>query len=94
MLIVVSYDIVNNSKRDRIVKVLQAYGTRVQKSVFECDLVDRERLNVYSKLTRIMKEYPHETDSIRFYKICASCLKLVEIIGAGEIQLRPQFIIV
>jgi CRISPR-associated protein Cas2 len=38
MLVIVCYDISDDSKRTRLYKWLQGYGTPVQRSVFECDL--------------------------------------------------------
>jgi CRISPR-associated endonuclease Cas2 len=38
MLYVVSYDIADDARRVRVHATLRNYGTRVQYSVFECDL--------------------------------------------------------
>ncbi|MCA9742068.1 CRISPR-associated endonuclease Cas2, partial [candidate division KSB1 bacterium] len=38
MLLLVSYDIVDDKQRTKLAKRLQNYGQRVQYSVFECDL--------------------------------------------------------
>jgi len=73
MLLLISYDIVETKKRNKIVKILEKYGTRVQFSVFECDLVERQKLDLQSKLIKIMKEFENNEDSIRFYKICEKC---------------------
>ena len=38
MFILVSYDIPNDKRRLKVMKAVQDYGTRVQYSVFECEL--------------------------------------------------------
>ena len=46
----VSYDIVNDKRRNRVCKTLMDYGDRVQYSVFCCQLNDRELLQLREKL--------------------------------------------
>ncbi len=95
MLIVISYDIESNKKRRKITEILEGYGNRVQKSVFECDLDEKDKLDIYSQLNNVMQDdrMKNETDSIRFYKICERCLTQVEIIGSGKIELRESFVV-
>jgi CRISPR-associated protein Cas2 len=50
MLIVVSYDILNDSRRTRLAHALKDFGERVQYSVFECRL-DTEQLGKLLSLT-------------------------------------------
>lgn len=46
----VSYDVADDRRRNRIAKVLLDYGDRVQFSVFCCQLSPRERVQMDSKL--------------------------------------------
>jgi len=94
MIIIVSYDITEQNKRSKIVKVLRECGKRVQKSVFECDVSERDRLDIFSKLSKIMKDKKEEKDSIRFYKICDKCLSQTKIIGDGRIEKREDYLII
>ena len=99
MIIVVGYDVNTETAKGRrrlrrVALACKDYGQRVQKSVFECDLTDQDRRDVYSQLKSIMVRWDEPEDSVRFYKICATCLRMVEIIGAGKIELREQFILV
>ena len=43
MFYLVCYDIVSDRRRNKVSKLLEAYGLRVQKSVFECVLDDKEK---------------------------------------------------
>lgn len=63
--ILVIYDISDNKKRNHLVKILNEYGFRVQKSAFEA-LIEP---NKYKNLIKRIKDIPDSSDSIRVYKI-------------------------
>ena len=46
----VSYDIVDDKRRNRVFRTLMDFGDRVQYSVFCCQLSERELLNLKEKL--------------------------------------------
>ncbi len=79
MYLIVSYDIPDDKRRNRISKVLKNYGERVQFSVFECDLTREQLLRMQHALTKIIKE--QEDDSVRFYFLCDGCKRKIERIG-------------
>ena len=81
MLYVISYDISIDRRRARVAKLLEGFGQRVQRSVFECDLTERQYAVLERKLRRLLKQA--EGDSLRTYRLCASCVKQVQIEGAG-----------
>jgi len=60
MFVVFAYDIPNNKRRTKVMKMLEGYGEHVQESVFECDLQAatyrqlRQRLNQLLNLSRII----------------------------------------
>ena len=64
-MVLIIYDISDNRRRSRMVKVLESFGVRVQKSAFEAIL----RPNKYRKLLNSIKNIPEKTDSVRVYKI-------------------------
>lgn len=58
------YDIVDNKRRNKMVKCLEAYGVRVQKSAFEA-LLNRKQ---YEKMLRESSSLiDAEVDSLRVY---------------------------
>ena len=67
---VVAYDIADDKRRLRIVKVLEKYGVRVNFSVFECVLTESQYLKVQQLLKDKMKE---KEDRIIFYPVCVNC---------------------
>lgn len=59
------YDIIENSRRSKLVKLLESYGFRVQKSAFEARLTDKQ----YYELIGKIEFFSHPDDNIRIYKI-------------------------
>ncbi|OCL26495.1 CRISPR-associated endonuclease Cas2 [Orenia metallireducens] len=82
MFIVVSYDISNDKRRNKIFKVLKDYGQWIQYSIFECGLEQKEYLKLRSRLNQLIDE--EAGDSIRFYFLCEHCTNKVERIGGIE----------
>lgn len=81
MRTIITFDISNDRKRYRATKVLKTVGVRVQKSVFEATSMPRALyLRIRSKLEGIVVP---ETDSLRYYSLCATCAARIEHFGAG-----------
>lgn len=81
MRTVIAFDITDDRKRYRVVKALKAYATRVQKSVFEAtDLGPGAYLRMRGE---IEKHVDPRTDSVRYYRLCGSCVGSVEHYGSG-----------
>lgn len=66
--VLVIYDIIDNKKRLKLVKYLNSFGFRVQKSCYEAKLSQR----AYDKLMSGIGKYADAEDSIRIYKIIGS----------------------
>ncbi len=89
MFILVCYDIVDNRVRYRVVKALKGYGVRVQKSVFECRNITEHK---FLKLIATLEDFiNHEEDSVRYYPLCAGCIKTIEFSGIGDISKGEKF---
>ena len=82
MRIVVSYDIVQDRCRAKVARCMEDYGTRVQKSVFECSLDEGSLVRLQVKLSDLIDQ---EQDSVRFYRLCNRCRSTIEVLGAGSI---------
>lgn len=83
MYVVVSYDIVDDQKRTRLSKVLLNYGRRVQKSVFECLLNDREFVQMKQEVDGAIDM---EVDSVRYYILCQRCVPNISVSGLGTVS--------
>jgi CRISPR-associated protein Cas2 len=60
----ICYDVVQDNRRNKVAHLLEGYGMRVQKSVFECVLTDKQYEMLTRKLDRYLKP---EEDQLRFY---------------------------
>lgn len=87
----VCFDIVSDKIRYRAVKILLKYGTRVQKSVFECLLDDRQFLQLKSALEKVIK---FDQDSVRYYLLCKNCARNITISGLGLYTQNEDVIII
>lgn len=63
-IVLIIYDIVDNKNRTQMVKCLEKYGVRVQKSAFEALLVRRQYDKLMKEAQRIIDL---STDSLRIY---------------------------
>ena len=74
----VAYDIADDRRRNRVAKILQDFGTRVQYSICECNTDRRALLRLQSRLG---KAIDLKEDTITFYHLCAMCEKQIDRIG-------------
>jgi CRISPR-associated protein Cas2 len=88
MFILVSYDIVDDRKRNRVAKTLISYGRRVQKSVFECHIDERLFLKMKAQ---IEKNIDQTEDSVRYYFLCGKCVDRIHVSGTGSIYTDEDF---
>lgn len=82
MFVVVSYDIIDDQRRNKIANALKDYGSRVQKSVFECNI---SRIKFDEMVKELLRVYDSSEDSIRIYYLCESCLNKVKVCGVGKL---------
>jgi len=88
----VCFDIVEDRKRAKVAKILEGFGVRVQKSVFECPQLTEEK---FVKLRhRLEDEIDHTEDSVRFYPLCRRCVGSVEYSGVGEPPVQANYSVV
>ena len=86
MFIVVCYDIPDDKRRNKVGKLLEGFGARVQKSVFECDLTSKQTQHMKQRMAKILK---NTEDSVRYYSLCAQCVTKVEIINGPPVTENP-----
>lgn len=81
MRYLIAYDIGMDKKRTKIARILEEYGDRVQKSVFECFLNNCVREELWS---RLMDHVDESEDRLRMIPICGACERKIEVAGGGE----------
>ncbi len=64
MKVVVVYDITEDKKRNLFAKELLMFGIRTQKSVFECDITQKE----LEKIKEIAYKYTKKKDKVGVYE--------------------------
>ena len=91
MFFVISYDIADDKRRNKVAKCLENYGTRVQYSVFEV-ICEKEMIEkIIDELKQIVVL---NQDSIRIYCLCGKCILDIKIIGIGEITKDQEVYVV
>lgn len=68
--VLIAYDIANDNTRNKIAKQLKNYGSRINLSVFECMLTDKQLEKLQNS---ILKKIDTKTDTIVYYTICINC---------------------
>lgn len=86
--IVVAYDIEDDKKRRQVVKLLEAVGLRVNKSVFECFISDRQLEKLKLGIGRRVTRY----DSILYYRLCRSCIERIERRGTPGLPTKTVLV--
>lgn len=92
---VISYDISEDKRRNKIAKLLEGYGCRVQYSVFECHINEKKLKILCAGLQDLARDM---TDgSIYIYYVCNSCEKKRVLIGEEKeslLELKEPVIVV
>jgi CRISPR-associated protein Cas2 len=91
MFVLLAYDIANDRRRSALVKVLEAYGDRVQESVFECSLTQATLRELLRQAEPILDR---TRDSLRIYRLCVACLGKVAVHGLAPAGPPPAALIV
>lgn len=88
MYVLVSYDVVDDRTRGKVMRFLKDFGERVQLSVFECDM-DEDRCRRMK--TGLLQLIDSEKDRVRCYRLCRDCLDRVVVSGWGEVPRDEGF---
>lgn len=75
LFVVVAYDISNTRKRTKISKMLEQYGVRINRSVFECMFTKDQFAKIKIEL---MAKINPKTDVLVFYVLCINCYTKLE----------------
>lgn len=68
---IIAYDISVNKRRSKVAKILEMYGTRMNKSVFECFVLPE----TFKKIAKLISEIiDKKKDVVLYYPICRNCM--------------------
>jgi len=91
MKLLASYDIADDGRRERVVKILLDYGQRVQESVFwleaEEEFLERMR-------ERLAKAIDAKADSLWLVFVCEACVRKLETYGVQAVPVQPECYVV
>lgn len=87
-LVLIIYDIIDDKRRLKMVKLLESYGTRVQKSAFETLLPNRK----YDEMLKGIQRIARNEDNVRVYRLNSS--NEVILLGDAETVYEENVIIV
>lgn len=90
MFLVVSYDIPDDRRRTRLHRQLKGFGTRVQYSVFECILDERDMARLQAIVQRLITR---GQDHIRYYRLCEACVQRVQALGGTVTQAERTHVV-
>lgn len=91
MFYLIAYDISDPKRLIRVAKIMKDYGTRVQKSVFECNLQKEQFQRLVARVVSVINDVE---DSVRIYRICEVCKHNINILGEGEVTEDPEVYII
>jgi CRISPR-associated protein Cas2 len=92
VIVVVAYDIVDDSRRENVAMLLSGYGPRVQLSVFECEVSSPDALKRLR--ARIRELIDPLEDQVRMYPTDSRTFQERYIIGARTVEERADYWIV
>jgi CRISPR-associated protein Cas2 len=67
---VIAYDIQDDRKRAKVSKLLEKYGYRINYSVFECMLTEKQYTTIREQ---IKSKIDTKADTVVYYPICVDC---------------------
>jgi CRISPR-associated protein Cas2 len=66
LVYIVTYDISHPKRLRQVYSLMRGYGDHLQLSVFRCELTPRERVELLSKLTGVVK---HDEDQVLLFPL-------------------------
>lgn len=76
--VIAAYDVSNDARRARLAALLQAYGDRIQRSVFVLTLTTEHLSEVRTTASALIDS---DDDSFYLIKQCAPCRSGIEYLG-------------
>ena len=90
MRYLVTYDICNDNRREKVIRLLNDYGRRVQFSCFEIDISSQELESLVSGLKEVINE---EEDRIYIFPISKFAIPFVKKLGKVDTEDNSSLIL-
>lgn len=82
---VIAYDVACDRRRERVARLLEACGERVQYSVFEAEMRHDELAHLVDALA---SELAPPADRLRVWRLCGACQRATHAVGGAPIAER------
>lgn len=89
--VVVTYDIPDDRRRLKVMKLLAGYGRWAQLSVFECEVRPADLTIMVERLNKLIRK---ESDDVRIYPLCETCVGKTVMLGTARLHRHVSFAIV
>lgn len=86
MFCVVAYDVADDKRRSRLVKVIEKYGTRINYSVFECLFTAAQYIRLQEKIEKLIDR---KEDKVVCYPICVDCFTKIKYFPEKRNSVSP-----
>jgi CRISPR-associated protein Cas2 len=91
MQYVISYDIADDGRRNRLASALLDFGARVQESVFVANLDDELAAKMMERVAKLIDE---QWDRVHIFELCQSCAGRTRVFGSGEVIKDREFYVI
>jgi len=81
MNMLITYDIANPRRLQRVAKVMLDYGLRVQRSIFEADISPAQFRELCD---RTEAEMDFQEDGVKYFPLCKQCDYLWYVVGENK----------
>jgi len=82
LVYLVTYDVCHDKRLRRVFKLMRGYGDHIQYSVFRCELSDRERAELITRLADLIK---HDEDQVLLFPLGpAGGIREQEVYNLGQ----------
>ncbi|WP_257326600.1 CRISPR-associated endonuclease Cas2 [Pseudoalteromonas rhizosphaerae] len=87
MRVLIALDVTDNRVRYRANKLILGFGERVQYSVFEIDVTQRQLNLLHKQLNKLL----NKQDKAHIFPLCGKCMGARKADGAGHVGWPARF---
>lgn len=87
----ICFDISDPKRLRAVSNTLENYGTRVQRSLFECHLDTENICNLKNTIEGLIDK---KEDHVRYYPMCPKDIEKIRIEGHGKITLDKDYFMI
>ncbi len=88
MAVVISYDVAHDRSRAKLAALLQHFGVRIEKSVFDCRLGDGDLADILARASTLIDP---DTDTLHVFPTCNRCREGRRALGQDRAQLDEWY---